>query len=99
MSSAGVREGDVERRLIELCRKSGVLCWKFTSPGTSGVPDRVLVCGGHVVFLELKKPGEKPRKLQEKRLAQLRAAGADARVADSMEAVAAIVSELSGKEA
>lgn len=49
------------KRLIEL----GCLPLKFVSPGMAGVPDRiVLIPGGHVVFVELKRPGEVLRPLQ-----------------------------------
>ena len=43
----------------------GAKCLKFVSPGYSGVPDRIiLIPGGAVVFVELKRPGEQPRQRQ-----------------------------------
>lgn len=60
-------ERDVEQALkrgIEL-NVPGAKCLKFVSPGFSGVPDRiVLLPGGQVVFVELKRPNERPRQRQ-----------------------------------
>ena len=62
-----MRERDVETYFVNLCVRQGWLCEKFTSPSKRGVPDRIVTAGpnGFVCFVELKKPGEKPRKLQE----------------------------------
>ena len=59
-----MREAVVERYFKKRCESEGFLCYKFTSPGTDGVPDRVIIGHGLTVFVELKAPGEKPRKLQ-----------------------------------
>ena len=60
---------------------------KFVSPANSGVPDRILIHNGIITFVELKAPGEKPRKLQEKQIEKLRKHGATVKVIDSIEAV------------
>lgn len=60
-------EKEVERKLKKQVEHKipGAQCLKFVSPGTSGVPDRlILIPGGTVVFVELKAPGKKERKLQ-----------------------------------
>lgn len=54
-------EGRIEDYLLDKCRKNGILCWKFVSPSQNGVPDRILMHKGHVLFVELKAPGESPR--------------------------------------
>lgn len=60
-----MREKKVEEHLINRVERAGGLCWKFTSPGTSGVPDRIcLLPGGLVFFVECKAPGKTPRPLQ-----------------------------------
>ena len=44
----------------------GAKCLKFESPGFVGVPDRIILLpGAKVVFVELKKPGEKERVRQQ----------------------------------
>lgn len=58
-------EGPVEDRLIRETKKIGCECWKFTSPGRRGVPDRVVICPGKLLeWAEAKRPGGKPEPLQ-----------------------------------
>jgi len=91
----GVREAAIEKLLRDKIKQAGGLAWKFTSPGTAGVPDRiVLLPGGRVVFVELIAPGQKPDPLQEHRLGQLRALGFEAVVLDSRGAVERFVDYL-----
>ena len=87
-------EGRVEDYLCRQCKKRGVLCYKFTSPSNTGVPDRILVCNGKTIFVELKAPGETPRKKQLYVIRKLKAAGADVRVADSNETISQILDEI-----
>ncbi len=55
---------------------AGGLCLKFVSPGTAGVPDRiVLLPEGRLGFVEVKAPGKVQRPLQAARHAQLRKLG------------------------
>lgn len=60
-----MRENVIECYLRDKVKTMGGKAYKFVSPGTSGVPDR-LVCipGGHILFVELKAPGKKPTALQ-----------------------------------
>ena len=68
-------ERDVERRLVALVRRAGGWAPKWVSPGTLGVPDRIVFFpGGRVLFVEVKRPGGRPRPSQEavhRRLARL----------------------------
>lgn len=59
-------ENDIEKYLIRQVKRIGALCYKFASPGTRGVPDRIILYQGNVFFVELKRPGGKPRKDQLK---------------------------------
>lgn len=66
-----MKESDVERYLVDRITSLGGLCWKFTSPGTAGVPDRIVIMNNQVIFVEVKAPGEEPRPLQIKRFRQI----------------------------
>jgi len=83
-----VRESQIEAHLRKSVLAKGGLCWKFTSPGMIGVPDRVvLMPKGVAVFVELKAPGQLLRSAQVRRLAELSERGHYALVLDSIDAV------------
>jgi len=83
-----MREMLIETNLIKVTKAQGGKCWKFVSPGTAGVPDRIcLFPGGRVVFVETKATGKKARPLQEKRHNELRALGFTVLVIDSKEQI------------
>jgi len=59
-------ERTVERFLVESVKTLGGKAYKFTSPGTSGVADRIVVLpGNRVWFVELKSPTGRLTPLQE----------------------------------
>jgi len=83
-----LREKQIEAKLKREVEKAGGLALKFISPGTAGVPDRlVLLPGKEVIFVELKAPGQKLRPLQRKRKEQLESLGFQVYVLDSYRAV------------
>ena len=87
-----MREKSIEEKLVEAVKAVGGVCWKFTSPGTSGVPDRiVLMPFGRIAFVEVKAPGETPRPLQRLRIKTLRRLGFKAFVLDSPEQIGGII--------
>ena len=50
-------EKEIEKKLVNVVKHHGGLCLKWVCPGWSGVPDRiVLLPGGKVIFVELKRP-------------------------------------------
>ena len=78
-----MREKEIEAKLVAAVKAVGGVCWKFTSPETAGVPDRiVLMPSGRIGFVEVKAPGEEPRKLQMHRHERLRLLGQKVYVLD-----------------
>lgn len=52
-----MRERELEKRFTQKVKESDGVCLKFISPGTRGVPDRlVLFKGGKAGFVEVKRP-------------------------------------------
>lgn len=93
-----MREKIIESRLVQEVQSRGSLCWKFTSPGTDGVPDRiVLMPGGKIAFVEVKAPGEKMRALQIRRKQQLERVGFSVYCLDSLEQIRPILDEVGGE--
>lgn len=70
-------EKDIEKALGRMVGRHGGLCRKWVCPGWAGVPDRiVLLPGGRVIFVELKRPkGSEVAKLQKWWAGKLRALG------------------------
>lgn len=81
-------ESRVENYLKKKVEKIGGKAFKWVPVGVVGVPDRmVLLPGGKVIFVELKAPGKKARKLQEYRAKQLRALGFQVECLDTIEKI------------
>lgn len=90
-----MRESFIEEKLTKVVRQKGGVCWKFTSPETAGVPDRiVLMPKGNIAFVEVKAPGEKPRPLQLSRHRLLRRLGFQVYVLDALEDIDKIILEV-----
>ena len=95
-----MRESFIEEKLTKAVRQNGGICWKFTSPGTAGVPDRIILMPeGRIAFVEVKAPGEKPRPLQLSRHRLLRRLGFKVYVLDALEDIEKIISEVKNDEA
>lgn len=93
-----MREKMIESRLVQEVQSRGGLCWKFTNPGTDGVPDRiVLMPGGKIAFVEVKAPGKKMRALQIRRKQQLERVGFSVYCLDSLEQIRPILDEVGGE--
>ncbi|MDF2902385.1 MAG: hypothetical protein K0S25_23 [Bacillus sp. (in: firmicutes)] len=91
-----MKEGPLERRLKKEVERLGGKALKFTSPGLSGVPDRlVLIPCGRLVFVEMKAPGEPLRPLQEKRKRELEALGFKVYKIDSLATIEEFIREVS----
>lgn len=94
-----MRERDVERALVKEVQLCGGMCPKFTSPGTDGMPDRiVLMPNGRMAFVEVKAPGKEPRPLQTHRHEQLRCLGFKVYVLDHPGQIKNIIDEIGGDD-
>jgi hypothetical protein len=64
MGTSDYLEEDVEDALVGGIEALHGLCWKLKMPWFTGVPDRmVLLPGGRIIFVELKKPKGRKSKL------------------------------------
>lgn len=89
-------EKHIEAKLKREVKQIGGLALKFVSPGTAGVPDRiVLLPRGKLCFVELKAPGRKLRPLQLKRKKQLEQLGFKVYVIDSYKKIEQFIREVS----
>ena len=93
-----MREKQIERYLVEGVKKLGGLCHKFVSPGTQGVPDRLIITAqGRIIFAELKTEKGMLSKIQEYVIGQMRLRHADVRVLYGLEQVKKLLAEIGGE--
>ena len=94
-----MREKQVEQKLIKAVKAAGGICPKWVSPGTAGMPDRlILLPGRRFAFVEVKAPGQAPRLMQLHRHAQLRALGFPVYVLDGPEKIPALLTEVKNEK-
>lgn len=78
------RESTVERYLVSKVKEMGGMAIKLNPIGMAGLPDRlVLLPGAKIIFVEVKRPGEKPRPIQTHIHNQLRLLGFRVEVVDN----------------
>jgi len=89
-------EGSLEKYLIAQCNAHRILIRKLQAVGRVGFPDRTLIYGGQVIFVELKSPTGKGRlsKMQEREILKLRDVGAEVRVVMTREQVDDVITEI-----
>lgn len=94
-----MRERTVEQHLIRSAQSEGGLALKWVSPGAAGIPDRlVLLPGGKVAAVEVKRPGSQSRPLQLLWLERLARLGLRTGVVDSLGSAEAFVRDLQQHE-
>jgi hypothetical protein len=77
-------EREVESAVVRYAEDKGLLHMKLSGPHNRGKPDQMFLLKGQVCFIEMKKPNEKPTKLQAKWLADLTAEGFLAEYVDTI---------------
>ena len=85
----------IEKKIREGVKKRGGIAIKFTSPGFTGVPDRlVLMPTGRMWFVETKSTGKKLKPRQELVGSQLTGLGFNVKVVDDELSLQKFLSEL-----
>lgn len=70
-------ESRIQSQIIKRYEKLGYMVVKVLLCNKNGFPDLMLLKDGKASFIEVKRPGEKPRPLQEFRIKELRSLGFD----------------------
>ena len=52
-----MKESDIEKKVSIYAKKLGFTTYKFTSPSSRGVPDRIYIKNGITFFIEFKAQG------------------------------------------
>lgn len=95
---AGTLEKKLEQRLVKVVERNGGMCWKFISPGTPGVPDRIcLLPGGRIIFVEMKAEWGRMANIQKYRKDQLTSLGYDARTIKGETQLQSFIQELEAR--
>lgn len=91
------RESEIEAEIVAYAKARGWWTTKYVSPGRRGVPDRIFARNGwveiqsnrvpqvRVVFIEVKKVGERPTVQQEKVHRDMREQGLEVYWTDNLE--------------
>jgi len=88
-------EKSTEHKLTLIVKAIGGIAPKLTSPGFSGMPDRlVLLPRGKIAFVELKSSGKHLRPLQVKRKRQLEALGFSVYCIDHPDQIGGVLDEI-----
>ena len=89
-------ESKLSTKIIEAWRKRGAFAYKVHGSEfqTSGIPDISGVYRGISVWCETKMPGNKPSKIQEYRIEQIRKSGGQVVVAYSVEEALKLLDEV-----
>ncbi len=64
-------EQQIQTKIINRLRKDGWYVNKLINTSLKGVPDLICHKDGKTVYIEVKRPGQKPRILQEFRMKEL----------------------------
>lgn len=88
-----IRERDIEAKVVKWAKDRRFLTYKFVSPSQRGVPDRIFIRDGYVIFIEFKAPGKKPTALQAVTIRKMQDEDCRVYVCDSVEAAIAVLEE------
>lgn len=78
-------EKDIEKAIGLYAKQHGCMYMKFTSPSQRAVPDRMIITkDGIIGFLEVKRAGQVPTKLQAIKMAELKQQGCNVTWCDNV---------------
>ena len=80
-----MRESVIEKKVGDYATSKGWLVYKFSSPNTRAVPDKIFMRDGVVFFIEFKAPNKLPTKLQYANHKRITAHGVSVFVIDNIE--------------
>ena len=93
--SDAVAERAVASALVRAVRAAGGFARKLSWEGLANAPDYVVFAGGHGLFVETKRPGERPRPSQMREFGRMREyGGVDVKVVTTVDEAEALVSAL-----
>lgn len=95
-----ILEKEVESYFVKRCMEEGYLAVKFVPEQKKGMPDRLLLLpGGHVVWVELKRPkGGRLSPMQKYQHEKLKARGHTVYVVATRKQVDALMAKLADKK-
>jgi hypothetical protein len=90
------KEKTIEANIRKYAISRNCLVYKFTSPAHRSVPDRIIIsrATGKVLWLEVKRPGEKPTTLQANELLSLMDAKQNSNWCDNLETAKLLIDEI-----
>ncbi len=87
-------EKQIENKVVTYAKNKDFLAYKFTSPSNRSVPDRLFISPtGQIFFIEFKRKGKVPTKLQASTIKNLTSKGAKVMVVDDFNIGKAIIDE------
>lgn len=95
MAQSNTPESAIQRQIITVLKEAGYMVVKIGLCSLPGFPDLMALKDGQTLFIEVKRPGCRPRPLQQYRLGELQRKGFRAIVADSVDAVKRELNQLS----
>ena len=91
----GTRENAVETYLNDQVVKLGGITRKWVCPSRDGIPDRIVVVRGRIVFVEVKPSDGRLSTCQEREHIRLGAAGASVKTVYGVDGVDNFIKDLS----
>ena len=83
-----ILESYVEKKAVEFAETMGYITFKVSPVSQRGWPDRVFINRyGYHIYIEIKRGGKKPRKLQRYRIQQLEERTVEVHWSDDLETI------------